>query len=420
VESLGWVADTVASGREALEQIEQANHSGHHYDVVFMDWRMPDMDGWQTTSHIREISTIEQSPVIIMVTAHDRELLTKRLRANPMTLDGFLVKPVTVSMLFDAVADAKANEIGIKAKTMKLPTSNRLVGLNLLVVEDNQINQQVARELLSSEGAVVAVADNGKLGVEAVLTAQPPFDAVLMDIQMPVMDGYSSTAAIRSHSQLKSLPIIAMTANALASDKETCLAAGMNDHIGKPIDLDTLVQTILHHCKRETPAMSIHADEHAPKHNINNPFENALNRLGQNRSLFIAMASKFVHSTATLAVDLQHSLDNKAKDDAVLLLHTLQGTAGTVGAMDLVKYAAELEQKLRLANNMTSVGYVVESFDALIQQSCAGLLAFTEVLKSSDPTENIEMVEMDKSEIIQILDKLDDLMRKKSMRATLV
>lgn len=376
------------------------------------------MDGLQTTCRIREMSSVGQSPVIIMVTAHDRELLTKHLQADPIALDGFLIKPATASMLFDAVADAKANQIGVKARTVKSPASNRLVGLKLLVVEDNQINQQVARELLSGEGAIVTVADNGKQGVEATLSAYPPFDVVLMDIQMPVLDGYGATAEIRRHPRFKSLPIIAMTANALASDKVACLAAGMNDHIGKPIDLDTLVQTILHHCKREMSAVITQTKDHV-KHN-KHQFENALNRLGQNRSLFIAMTNKFVQSTVTLAEDLQHSLDHAAKDDAIRLLHTLQGTASTVGAMDLVKYAADLEQQLKLTDNPKSVRFVVHQFDALIHRSCTGLLAFADTLKSSTALESLVSVEKDHSEILQILDKLDDLMRRKSMRATLV
>jgi CheY-like chemotaxis protein len=124
----------------------------------------------------------------------------------------------------------------------------RLQGLRVLVVEDNKINQMVAKGLLSKEGADITLADNGQLGVEAVAAAQPPFDVVLMDVQMPVMDGYAATGVIRQEMGLTKLPIIAMTANALASDRVACLQAGMDEHIGKPFELDHLVATILRLC----------------------------------------------------------------------------------------------------------------------------------------------------------------------------
>jgi CheY-like chemotaxis protein len=129
--------------------------------------------------------------------------------------------------------------------------AKRLQGLRVLVVEDNKINQMVARGLLSKEGADITMADNGQLGVAAVAAAQPPFDAVLMDVQMPVMDGYAATRAIRNELGLVALPIIAMTANAMASDRVSCLEAGMDDHVGKPFDLDHLVATILRLCERK-------------------------------------------------------------------------------------------------------------------------------------------------------------------------
>ena len=128
----------------------------------------------------------------------------------------------------------------------------RLQGLRLLVVEDNKINQIVAKGLLAKEGATVTLADDGQLGVAAVAAAQPAFDAVLMDVQMPVMDGYAATHAIRHDLGLKTLPIIAMTANAMASDRDACLAAGMDDHVGKPFELDHLVSTLLKRCRPPT------------------------------------------------------------------------------------------------------------------------------------------------------------------------
>ncbi len=159
-------------------------------------------------------------------------------------MNAFLVRPVTASMLFNAALDQQFGRADLR-KTQRLKVAvRRLDKLRLLVVEDNLVNQQVAEELLIAEGAWVSLAANGKLGVEAVASAKEPFDAVLMDIQMPVMDGYTATREIRQGLGLTKLPIIAMTANALDSDRLECLAAGMNEHVGKPFEIAHLAAVI--------------------------------------------------------------------------------------------------------------------------------------------------------------------------------
>jgi hypothetical protein len=253
VNSLGWDCDTATDGLHALRKIQASHERRLPYDVIFMDWNMPEMDGWQTTMRIREMHNDASAPIIIMVSAYGREVLKERLQTGQKTLDGFLVKPVTTSMLFDAVVDSRAGAVARDAVSIARPPTLRLLGLNLLVVEDNFINQQIAQELLENEGAKVTVAGDGQSGVQLTLSTAPLFDAVLMDIQMPGMDGYAATVEIRRHGGMGALPIIAMTANAMAGDKEACLAAGMNDHIGKPIDLDSLVNTILRHCRPVEP-----------------------------------------------------------------------------------------------------------------------------------------------------------------------
>jgi hypothetical protein len=253
-----------------------------------------------------------------------------------------------------------------------------------LVVEDNIMNQQVAFELLSNEGAQVTVAGNGRLGVRAALSAKPRFHAVLTDIQMPDIDGYEATATIRSHQSLESIPIIAMTANALAEDKAACMAAGMNDHIGKPIDLDILVNTILRHCRREDGESrhlkSAPAPAPAPAMGTTQDFHDALRRIGENCPLYADMSKLFARSCTTLAADLQRHILREDKAAACALLHTLQGTAGTVGAMPLVKYAAGLERQFLLAGNTASVVFSADEFDAVIRHSCNELRIFSETL----------------------------------------
>jgi two-component system sensor histidine kinase/response regulator len=248
--SLGWQVDTASSGPLAIELVEQRARSAKPaYQAIFVDWLMPGgMDGWETLSRIEEIRPQPDAPILVMVTTQGREMLSQRTPQEQARLHGFLVKPVTAPMLLDAVSDAMAGRRQLRATPrVKAPTPRRLEGLRLLVVDDNLINQQVAQELLSGEGAHIELAENGQLGVDAVRDARPPFDAVLMDIQMPVMDGYTATRAIRHDLGLPELPVIAMTANAMASDRDACLTAGMNDHVGKPFDLAHLIRVVLQH-----------------------------------------------------------------------------------------------------------------------------------------------------------------------------
>jgi CheY-like chemotaxis protein len=353
-----------------------------------------------------------------MISAHGREALVERLREQPAFLDGFLVKPVTASMLFDAVSDAMAGGAAQNAVARKRAASNRLQGLRLLVVEDNVMNQQVAFELLSNEGADVTVAGNGRLGVRAALSATPRFDAVLMDIQMPDIDGYQATGQIRSHQSMESMPIIAMTANALAEDKAACLAAGMNDHIGKPIDLDSLVMTVLKNCRRADVEVRALQSPPSPAADTTQDFRDALHRIGENRVLYGDMSKLFIRSCTTLAADLQRHILREDKSAAAALLHTLQGTAGTVGAMSLVNHAAGLEKQLLLAGNTASVKFASDEFDAVIRHSCNELRIFAEKLDSESTTSIMRLTVLDKPRLARLLDELDELMRDKNMRAT--
>ena len=418
VSAMGWHCDTVDGGREALLMLQQNVQRNLKYDVVFVDWKMPDLDGWQTTELIREGGTAVGVPIIIMISAHGREALLERLGEKPSLLDGLLIKPVTASMLFDAVSDAMAGDAAQNTNAQQRPASNRLKGLRLLVVEDNVLNQQVAFELLSNEGAHVTVAGNGRLGVDAALSAKPRFDAVLMDIQMPDIDGYEATAQIRSHHSMESMPIIAMTANALAEDKAACLAAGMNDHVGKPIDLDILVMTVLKHCRREDGEARQLESAPSAAEDTTQDFRDALRRIGGNRALYTDMSRLFARSCTTLAADLQRHVLREDNVAAGALLHTLQGTASTVGAMSLVNYAAGLKKQLLLPSNKASVVFSADEFDAVVRHSCNELRIFSETLNSNSTTAIRRLTALDKPLLARLLDELDELMRHKNMRAT--
>ena len=247
-QSLGWIVDVCDSGERALDLLQSQAGRDIIYQALFVDWQMPGLDGWQTCQRIRDLNLKGPAPVVVMITAHGHEMFAQRSDAEQALIDSFLVKPVTASMLFDAVISARATqEHAHPSHVHQEKVTQRLVGMRLLVAEDNLINQMVARELLENEGAIVQIANNGLEAVELIQSASQPFDVVLMDLQMPVMDGIEATHHIRLNLGLKDLPIVAMTANAMDSDRADCLAAGMNEHVGKPFNLNHLVQVLRKH-----------------------------------------------------------------------------------------------------------------------------------------------------------------------------
>ena len=356
-ETLGWQVDTADGGEQALQRQAALALQGDGYDMVFVDWQMPGLDGWDTARLISERSQGGDTPVIVMVTAHGREMLAQRSEAEQRLLDGFLVKPVTGSMLFDAVVDARRGLLQRRPHRLAdslSTTAPRLAGLRLLVVEDNLNNQQVALELLQDEGAIVQVVADGQAAVQAVAAAGSGFDAVLMDLQMPVMDGYTATRRIRHDLGLLQLPIVAMTANALASDREACLAAGMNEHVGKPFELDHLVAVLQGVTGRVGTSV-------APPRGVGGPLPaevldaaaeagveitTAVGRLGGKLPVYQRLLQRFASDLPGLAAQLRRAAAAADAKDAAQLMHTLKGLAATLGANTLAAAAADAEHQL--------------------------------------------------------------------------
>ena len=241
--NLTFVADEAASGEEGTEMVRQSAERGEPYEIIFVDWQMPVLDGIETSKRILSLPGLSVPPHVVMVTAYGREDVLKQAEANG--LENVLVKPVTSSTLFDtivAILHAHQEATGHDQSAPSFEIS-RTRGTRVLLVEDNEINQEVAIGLLEDAAIQVDLAENGEIAVK--MAQENNYDAVLMDMQMPVMDGIEATRAIRSHPHLQDLPIIAMTANAMAVDRDKCLNAGMNDHIGKPIDPDELFSVLL-------------------------------------------------------------------------------------------------------------------------------------------------------------------------------
>jgi two-component system, sensor histidine kinase and response regulator len=246
--NMTFVVDEAASGEEAIEMVRQAAKRSEPYEIIFVDWQMPRLDGIETSKRILALPDLSIPPHLVMVTAYGREDVMKQAVENG--LENVLVKPVTSSTLFETIiavfrAHQEATGHDQIAPSFEIA---RTRGTRVLLVEDNEINQEVAIGLLEDAAIQVDLAENGEIAVR--MAQENDYDVVLMDMQMPVMDGIEATRAIRSDPRLQSLPIIAMTANAMAADREKCLKAGMNDHIGKPIDPDQLFSVLLRWAER--------------------------------------------------------------------------------------------------------------------------------------------------------------------------
>jgi CheY-like chemotaxis protein len=238
---LGLVADEASDGWDALRAVSKADQAGRPYDLLLLDWKMPGMDGVECARHLTQ--EYERPPTVLMITAFGREEAMRSLLAQRVSVRAVLTKPITVPALHDAVAQAldKAprpdTRVAMREESL-VAHQARLHGARILLVEDNAINQELALELLTGAGMIVTVANDGREALDAL--AAQDYDGVLMDCQMPVLDGYEATRELRRNPRWENLPVIAMTANALAGDRDKVLAAGMNDHIAKPIDVELM------------------------------------------------------------------------------------------------------------------------------------------------------------------------------------
>jgi CheY-like chemotaxis protein len=296
-------------------------------------------------------------------------------------LDGLLVKPLTSSMF------AKALEVALSgagaSRTVADSKPRRLEGMRVLLVEDNAINQQVAQELLAAEGALIELADNGALGLEALRNAPVPFNVVLMDLQMPVMDGLTATRQLRQDPRFNQLPVIAMTANAMGSDREECLQAGMNDHVGKPFDLNQLVFTLVSHThwsgSTDVPQASAAVAETAPRTPATIDVPLALSRMGGNAALLQRSVAAYASDARVLPARLLQAVLNTDPSGFKRELHAFKGLSATVGANILSQIAAQMERNCQsqpgAADQIQTVAELQESIDKHLPELEAAVAA---------------------------------------------
>ena len=258
-DSLGLRASAASSGHEAVRAVVAADARAEPFDLLFLDWKMPGMNGVECAKQVARMPLAHPPPTVLMLTAFCRDEMARGLAAQRLTVAATLTKPVTPSTLLDASLQAigrpRQHALRSELREEALQTERAaLAGAHVLLVEDNPFNQELARDLLGRAQIVVRVANNGREAID--MLARERFDAVLMDCQMPVMDGYAATRELRGDPKWHDLPIIAMTANAMVGDREKVLAAGMNDHIAKPINVTEMFATLARWIRPEVAAAS--------------------------------------------------------------------------------------------------------------------------------------------------------------------
>jgi polar amino acid transport system substrate-binding protein len=350
LEGFGWQVLTADSGEAALTMLPDLSPVP---ELILMDWKMPGLTGIETAIRIQALA-LPNPPIMILVTAYGREEVLKQ--AQEAHLSGFLVKPISPSILFDAIMEAFGQQMEKRTGRAQLNTQQpdgfeAVQGAHLLLVEDNEINQQVAVELLTQAGFRVTTAYNGLLAIDQLrASAADPFDLVLMDLQMPEMDGYTATRELRQLGQ--TLPIVAMTADAMSGVAERCRAAGMNDYVTKPIDPQELFATLVRWIPPGTRTPPSPASEPLTTEAALPPLPgidttSGLARLGDDRAGYRQLLLKFAHHHAHTGDEIRAALQAGDLELAVRLAHTLKGVSGNVGADPLHQAARELEGALK-------------------------------------------------------------------------
>ncbi len=361
LERLGLRADTADSGAQALDLLRAATENGVPYRLMLIDWNMPGLDGIETTRLIRQDPDLCVPLSVLMVTAYDYGDLVAP--AEMVGIEHLLAKPVTESTLHDALTEALQGKAALQSYRRERDEMSgigesdlaRLRGARVLLVEDSPLNRQVALEFLAEAGVEVDTALNGREGVERIRAAQ--YDLVLMDIQMPELDGLSATRTVRADSRFADLPIIAMTAHAMSGDRELSLAAGMNDHITKPIDPDLLYAAMLRWLRhrRVSDSGNLRALQHAPALALP-PALRALAEHGIDVSTGLAshryrvafyqrVLAMFGDEYGDTAAQLGDLLARNQHEQAHRLFHTLKSASAAIGAGALAELAREMEQR---------------------------------------------------------------------------
>ncbi|MFM2202251.1 MAG: hypothetical protein RL040_1451 [Bacteroidota bacterium] len=439
LESLGFNVLVAENAPDAKKLWNEVLERGEEIALLVVDWKMPGMTGLELVKDIKD-GAPEKVPSVVMVTSHGAEAVRDALNKN--LVDGLLIKPIGISTLNDTIADVlQQDHRRMRSQQQEVDYmelyKQHLKGVRLLLVEDNEINMDLATELLEDVGAHVDAAVNGIMAVE--MTQGQSYDLVLMDIQMPEMDGLTATREIRTRMKADELPIVAMTAHAIKGEYEKSLAAGMNDHITKPIDPDVLYRTLVKHIR------GISMDSIAPqgadrtKSAIQIPglkYDEGLKRSGSKRASYHALLLKFSNRYVNVATEVRTMVMNSDVAGLADYLHTLAGVSGNVGATEAYELSSKLsvhmksakeagEQKIRvdLISQMQLLSVRVDELISSIRENIMPEVVDRSVTKESAERNWSEFVMRLKTSVSEndtvALDMLDEALSKAGEEAVI-
>jgi PAS domain S-box-containing protein len=419
LETMTFDVTVAASAEEGIAELEKEAQS-RPYKLVVMDWRMPGMDGIKASALIKKHPSLTEKPKIIIATAYGREEVMQK--SEKVGVDGFLLKPVGQSVLFDAIMVAFGKEAPEGEAIARVSRSDEeglrnIRGAMVLLAEDNEINQQVAEEILQQAGLVVRIANNGQEAVEMVRAEN--FDVVLMDIQMPVMGGFEATQEIRKDERFKDLPIIAMTAHAMAGDREKSIEAGMDDHVTKPIDPDQLISALVKWIKPGKREISEGAGELLsetkevedilPSELPGISIASGLGRVSGNKQLYTKLLCKFNDGQENAVEQIKAALQSGDVETAARLAHTVKGVSGNLGGDNLYKAAADLEKAIK--EGKQNLDLFMTQFDSQLKVVMDGIRVVEERLTARQmPEESGVEVHVDKEAVKTLLQEIAQLL----------
>ena len=384
LESFSFDVTLASNGRDALSTVRKANKDGRPISLAILDWKMPQMDGIELAKELQAMAELSVKPKVLLIAGFGQNGIPVLM--DNKVVDGVLEKPFKQNKLFDAIANIFGQDKSVTGKFSIVGAQfnpvlvSQVRGARLLLVEDNEINQQVAQELLESFGIKVTVAENGEEAIARLQEEQ--FDGVLMDMQMPVMDGITATREIRKNPLFAKLPIIALTANVYVSEQNAFLAAGMNDHIGKPLDPDRLVATL---AKWVRPTRATESSLPPPTDATSVPVPlpdlpgvkvaESVRRIGGNVALYYSLLDKFRANQRDVVQKIRETLESNDPKTAERLAHTLRGIAGNLGAEYLQNQAELLENDIKngsfinVESLLTQIDQEIENLITRIDQA---------------------------------------------------
>ncbi len=415
IRKLGCKVDGVETGEAAIDAVQDAFTDGQPYRIVFMDWRLPEADGITVAEKIRKMGHGDQCPAIVLETAYGIDLLEEH--GTEFGVEAFLTKPVTPSVAFETILHIVTPKSPSQKKEDLIQISDgNVYGLRVLLVEDNKLNQEVATAILSSAGARVVVADNGKEALNALELHVPNIDAILMDLQMPEMDGFEATRHIRAHSEWKDIPIIAMTANASEQDAKQCYDAGMDAHLSKPIDPEKLFHTLVTQVRAQSAdtelimhgaeQISAPSGDESPSPLIFND-KAALARLQGDGDRLYSLLERFVDDAGDKAQTAAVVYANGNAEETQNILHNLKGVSANLGADVIHAEAMAIEAKIKsgeavepehFSGLLNAAHALQDSLSAIRDRLCQGV-------GDNDEHETSSSEEKTLDELIQQLDR---------------